>query len=149
MDNIVVKIIFLIAAAALSLGLYAYVSNMSDKSETTMEITGEKLDSMNIALSESDYTKYDGASVRGADVISVVKYTEQMQDQVVITVVTNKSTRNYVWKDETFKEASEYNIRDAYDKSSDGYIPSGKHFTGEVIRDENGTLTNLTFTIND
>ncbi len=94
----------------------------------------------NAELKDREILQYDGATVNGSDVINIVRkymsgYLPGSVAPFHIVVETNVVT---VYEDNS-------GLKDMMNFSHASYInPTGK-FTGEVLRNENGVITSVSF----
>lgn len=146
MSDIMEKILSIGGAVIAILIILGVVLSSVNKGKDFAESANDKLTGMSIALEESDYTRYDGAIVTGSDVISAIKYFDSTDD-VCITVVTSKGTNNYIFTSPDLSTPSNLSVANTRDKSSQYYINPGSKFLGECVRDSDGTITNIIFTV--
>lgn len=103
-----------------------------------------KMDAMSVTVDESDFTKYDGTLVSGADVIAAIKYFQNGMEPICIEVMG----KTYIYTDETLQTPSDENINNASRKGAEGYINPNAKFLGEVSRDAtDNSIRKITFTI--
>lgn len=104
------------------------------------------MDNMTILMDESDYTKYDGAQVKGADVIAAVKYFQD-GEPVCINVQTATGNAIFCYTDESLTTKSEESIANCQRKGSANYINPNAKYIGKVERNEtDNTIWGITFT---
>lgn len=136
-------IIGVVVAALILLGvLLTAVYRSRDFADTA----NDRLADMTIAAEESDYTKYDGAIVSGSDVVSAIKYFDGVAD-VCVTVTTSKGTYNYIYTGSDLQTRSDLSVANTRNKTSTYYINPSSKFLGSVVRDSDGTITNIIFVV--
>lgn len=90
-----------------------------------------------VRIEEQDYTKYDGATVYGTDVVNLMTYVFSVKESgVSITVNDNGSNRSY----ETAED-----IEKAKDAGSVYYIAPAAEYSGAVKRNENDVIVEIVF----
>lgn len=146
MSDIVKEFIFIGGCVIAALMIVAMLFTVTNKGKDFTDSASDKLTAMSVAVEESDYTKYDGAVVTGSDVVSAIKYFDTTDD-VCVTVVTSKGTNNYIFTGPDLSTPSDLSISNTRDKASQYYINPGSKFLGECVRDQDGTITNIIFTV--
>lgn len=146
MSDIVKEFIFIGGCVIAALMLIALLFTVTNKGQDFTNAASDKLTAMSVAVEESDYTKYDGAIVTGSDVVSAIKYFDSTDD-VCITVVTSKGSNNYIFTSPDLTTPSDLSVSNTRDKSSKYYINPSSKFLGECVRDSDGTITNIIFTV--
>lgn len=116
------------------------------RSRDFADTANDKLASMTIAAEESNYTKFDGAIVTGSDVVSAIKYFDGTAD-VCVTVTTSKGTHNYIYTSADLQTKSDLSVANTRNKTSEYYINPSSKFLGSVVRDADGTITNIVFEV--
>lgn len=97
----------------------------------------EELHQYRVSMEEQDYTKYDGVTVYGTDVVNLMKRELREQgDGVWITVV--RANRQVTYKK---REETEW-VRQI---GNGHYIAPTELYTGEVVRNENEVIVELIF----
>jgi len=97
----------------------------------------EEMHSYRVSVEEQDYTKYDGVTVYGNDVVNLMKYVFSVKEaNISITVEENGERRIYEVQ-EDIKKAKE--IGNRY------YISPVAEYTGEVGRNENDVIEEIIF----
>lgn len=140
-DAIIIGVIVFVVV-----GLGAILIRSYRNSTQYADAANEKVANMAIAIEESDYTKYDGAIVSGSDVVSAIKYFDGISD-VCITVTTSKGTNNYIYTGPDLQTKSDLAVANTRDKRSNCYINPSSKFLGSVVRDADGTITNIVFEV--
>lgn len=126
--------------------LASLVFNLLTKATNVADAGGKKMDNMTILMDESDYTKYDGAQVKGADVIAAVKYFQD-GEPVCINVQTATGNAIFCYTDESLTTKSEESIANCQRKGSANYINPNAKYIGKVERNEtDNTIWGITFT---
>ncbi len=146
MSSLVEKVIAIGGVTIGALILLGVLFTSINKGKDFTESANDKLTSMSIAVEESDYTRYDGAIVTGSDVVSAIKYFDSTDD-VCITVTTSKGTNNFIFTGPDLSTPSDISVANTRDKTSQYYINPGSKFLGECVRDSDGTITNIIFTV--
>lgn len=117
--------------------------------KTTADNALAQVDELNIMLDESKYTDYDGRTITGNQVQSVISRFNG--DTIFVKVETKTTTTWYNYSNETLTSKIETSanttlITNCSIKGSENYInPNGK-FKGSIVRDANGTIMGLVFT---
>ncbi len=97
----------------------------------------EELHRYRISIEEQDYTKYDGATVYGNDVVNLMK--KELKDDtgsMCITVETGAYRHTY--------ETSE-DVKMVQELETVHYIVPTDEYLGEVVRNENEVITEIIF----
>lgn len=136
----------IIGVAVAALILVGILLTAVYRSRDFSETANDKLANMTVAAEESDYTKYDGAIVSGSDVVSAIKYFDGVAD-VCVTVTTSKGSYNYIYTGPDLQTRSDLSVANARNKTSEYYINPGSKFLGSVVRDSDGTITNIVFAV--
>ena len=119
--------------------------------KTTADNALEQVNELNVMLDESKYTDYDGRTITGNQVQSVL--SQFNGDTIYIKVVTKTNTAGtmYNYSDTALtiliaSDTNATNIRNASVKGKTNYInPNGK-FLGSIARDANESIVGLIFT---
>lgn len=134
-----------------TLGIAALIFVGLRKTQGFTDKMYNKMDNMSVSMEESDYTKYDGAIVTGADVIAAVKYF-QSGDPLCITVATSGGNVVFGYTDETLQtpvsdDQGAANLANCQRKGSVNYINPSAKYQGKVERNEtDNTIWGITFT---
>lgn len=97
----------------------------------------KELHSYRVSIEEQDYTKYDGVVVYGTDVVNLMKYVFSAKEaDLYITVEENGESRKY---------AEAEDIEKAKSAESVYYITPAAEYTGEVIRNKNDVIVEISF----
>lgn len=122
------------------------VFNLYKKASNIADAGGKKMDNMTILMDESDYTKYDGVQVKGADVIAAVKYFQD-GEPICINVQTATGNAIFCYTDESLTTKSEESIANCQRKGAANYINPNAKYIGKVERNEtDNTIWGITFT---
>lgn len=90
-----------------------------------------------VSIEEQDYTKYDGVTVYGTDVVNLMKYAFSVKGSgICITIEENGEYRTY--------ESAE-DIEKTQDIESRYYIASAAEYTGVVKRNKNDVIVEILF----
>lgn len=95
---------------------------------------------------EQKYTKYDGKTVNGSEVLNALK--EFKDDEICLRVITNKATTDYYYKlksDNALESGGSDDLGPAKEKTENQYINPSAKFEAEVVRDSNDTITGIVF----
>ena len=67
----------------------------------------------------------------------------------MVTVENGRTTRTYIYTDDSFQTRSDLSVTNAQTKNSEYYINPNAKYLGSVTRDEatGGTITELKFTV--
>ncbi len=97
----------------------------------------EELHRYRSTIEEQDYTKYDGATVYGNDVLNFMK-TELVNDAggFYVTVVNTNGSYTYSKKSD---------IKRVQEPGTEYYIPPMEEYVGEVIRNKNSVIEKIIF----
>lgn len=148
------KFLSIAAITTITLLLIGIAYTFYHKTSATVDTAEKKLDSMNIMMEESDYTKFDGAIISGSDVIAAVKYF-QNGDPLCIKVATAGGDVTFGYTDSTLSTpvgtAETSNIlANCQKRGSANYINPTAHYQGKVERNEtDNTIWGITFTYAD
>lgn len=97
----------------------------------------EELHQYRVNIEEQDYTKYDGVTVYGNDVVNLMKRELREQEGGVwITVVREDRQVTYKKREET------EGVKQIGNRH---YIAPAERYTGEVVRNENEVIVELIF----
>ena len=163
------NILFIIAgivAACVIIGFGFYLIN---KGKASGSLAAGQIDKITNSMSESNYTDYDGKTVSGAEVISIVSSIKDDQTGIVVETLSTAKTKYgyltaYDYKadpasgtvtltaDSTGKIAipsgqvsMSKGIQNMQDKSSVEYVNPTGQFKVYLLRDKNGTIAGLAF----
>lgn len=146
MEHPVYTIFAVIIVIFLALGIGSKVIKTFDTGSEFMDKGDKKIATLATALDESDYTKYDGVIVSGADVISFIKSQMSQDAEVCIDVITPKGTTAYLYTDGTLATKSNAKMASTTSKKSSAYINPTASFLGSNTRDASGAITYVSFT---
>lgn len=107
-----------------------------------------KMNETTNALSESDYTTYEGYEASGSEVLNALqKFKNKKVGIYVDTTAAGSGTWYINMVDSTGKlgSASSASLTDTRDVTQEKYINPNGRFMGEVVRDANGVITGLKF----
>ncbi len=135
--EISVKGLILAVVVIIALVLSAIALYMVQKSKSTINDGNTQYSELMSQYSEINATLYDGLYVSGDKVIDVIK-TEGTKLTGGVTVKTLLNTTG-----QTYDAATSYSVTD---KSANDYINPSGTFVGEVTKNANGMVTNITFT---
>ncbi len=97
----------------------------------------DKLYQYRTAVEEQDYTKYDGATVYGNDVINLMKAELTGKKNGVKITVTDEITRNSYEREEDIEKVQEFGT--IY------YIAPTAEYRGSIVRNKNEVIVELVF----
>lgn len=145
-DDTVNKTIFFVIGLVLSLIIigvmvFAVVTgkNFSEKKIAKLSDTINELD-------ESQFTDYDQQIIPGNQVLSLLNTYQN--EKVSVCVKTKRNTTYYNYKigsANALGGKANGNIAQASNKEKDNYIHPNGQFMCEVLRDNNETITGITF----
>ncbi|NLG02977.1 MAG: hypothetical protein GX567_03945 [Clostridia bacterium] len=148
MENATKAILFG-AAIVITLVLVSLGFVLLNKATGSVDQQLSDMDQQQQKIMDQKYTKYDGITVTGAEVLNAL---ESFKDgEIAIKVITIKTTSTYYYSltssgDLATTGAFSADYSKAKDKTDNNYInPSGK-FEGAIIRDKNQTITGIQFT---
>ncbi|WDV46954.1 hypothetical protein PV797_04450 [Clostridiaceae bacterium M8S5] len=115
--------------------------------------TSKKIAEINVQISESEYTMYEGTEISGSEVVNLLNKLKN--EYMGINVITGKD-KSGTWyirnveipnKDKIayIGEESSYRISDTIDETNHRYINPNGRFLGAVYRDNNGSIVALEF----
>ncbi len=144
------KAILLGAGIVITLVLVSLGFLLLNGATGTVDTQLTDMESQKQQILEQKFTKYDGKTVNGSEVVNALQ--EFKDDEICVRVSTlrnNTVTSYYVFLDANSNISNTgspvTNLDNAKDKSNDAYInPSGK-FEAEVLRDENDLITGIAF----
>lgn len=97
----------------------------------------KELHSYRVAIEEQDYTKYDGVTVYGTDVVNLLKYAISVKEtEIFITVEENGVNRLYMTPE---------HVERAQEVGNRYYISPMAEYTGEVKRNKNDVIEEIVF----
>lgn len=112
----------------------------------TSESAMGKIEGMNSEMLESEYTKYEGNNISGTSVLNAIKTFKN--DVICITVNNGNAVTEYIYDSSLSTKITSPTHIDAGDKTQrQYYINPSSTFVGEVIRDNTGGISGITFTI--
>lgn len=132
--------------ACLVLGLIIFIVKTASGG---ISIGAERLGKINVELSESDKTMYDGLPAAGSEVINAINKFKN--DKLGIIVETNKSTTQYIYAlslsgtTATLGSNISSSVKEAQDIKNSAYINPNGQFQGEVLRDANDAIVGIRF----
>jgi hypothetical protein len=139
--EISVKGLILAVVVIIALILSAIALYMVTKSKSTINDGNTQYSELMSSYSEINATLYDGLYVSGDKVIDVIK-SESANLDTGITVKTLMNTSGTTYKGATAYSASTA----AGDRANADYINPSGTFVGEVTKNANGMVTEITFT---
>lgn len=95
-------------------------------------------------LQDSMFTDYEGSTIKGSQVQSLV--SQYKSEPVCVKVKTKTNTTTYNYTDTTLSTKSTVLVTSVTDKSKSNYINPNGDFECTIQRDENGTIKGITFT---
>lgn len=122
--------------------------------QNTALATIGKLDQLNVDMTESQYTMYDGLEVSGSEVVNIIRKFEN--EYIGVKVITKKdpSGKCYI-KNVTVDSTNNVGkigkgkakpVSEAIDETKTNYVNPNGVFKGKLYRDENATIVGLVFT---
>lgn len=132
----------IITCIIISLGFYI----AREASDTASSGTGQ-INELQAEFADTSKTMYENTVVSGSEVINVIrKFSDEMMG---IRVETKKNTSYYIYQfseiDGSLKNASSLDYKSAQVTTNSNYINPTGRFLGTVVRDENGTITGISF----
>lgn len=97
----------------------------------------KELHSYRVAVEEQDYTKYDGVTVYGTDVVNLMKYIVSVKESGICVAVEGRG--------ESLIYETEEDINKAQEIGSVYYIVPTAEYTGEVKRNQNDVIVEIRF----
>lgn len=98
----------------------------------------EELHRYRIAIEEQDYTRYDGATIYGSDVVNLMKKELTDGKNGIYITVENQNGRYTYDKKEDIKRVQE--------EGTVYYIEPASDYIGELIRNQNEVIVEMVFT---
>lgn len=106
-----------------------------------------QISKLNAEFNESDKVMYDGLDVSGSEVVNLIN--KYKKGNIAIKVMTKKSVtyygRSLTNSDTTLGSESNASVKEAQRSTSISYINQNAQFSGEVLRDTNGTIIGISF----
>ncbi len=144
------KAILLGAGIVITLVLVSLGFLLLNGATGTVDTQLSDMESQKLQALEQKFTKYDGKTVNGSEVLNALQ--EFKDDEICIRIDTSSPATpptDYLVKLDTDNSISSSgstgSLSDVKDKSNDFYVnPSGK-FEAEVLRDNNNTITGIEF----
>lgn len=134
----------IVVAVAIILGSAALIG--ANKTTSITDKANKKSDEMSLMIDEYDYSKYDGATVSGSDVIAAIKQFQSADAEICVEVTHTGIC--YVYTDETLTTKSTANIANAQRKGTAEYINPHAKFLGSIERDStDNSIRKLIFDI--
>lgn len=147
MAAILRKVIEIGATVVIVLGLVAILFIGLNKSRDFSDVAFNKMDAMSVMAEEYDYTRYDGTTVSGGDVVSALKYfAGQVNNPICVTVNNGVTTKAYIYTDSSLSTPSTESIGNTSKKRMrDYYISPSTYYEGTVVRDAQGVIVEIDF----
>lgn len=145
-SDIAVKI-FLVVVGVILVGLLvAWSTGVFKDKKNDLSRSTEKINNVIGSLAEFDLLVYEGESIKGDTVIDLIKDVEERELNITITVITNINLEK---KHEGTIYGKDNNFTLEDNKTKENYINPNGLFIGEIQRNENGMVENITFTQKD
>ncbi len=119
--------------------------------QNTALATIGKLDQLNVDMTESQYTMYDGLEVSGSEVVNIIRKFEN--EYIGVKVITKKDTSGKWYINNVNIASKKINeggtkseVSEAIDETKENYVNPNGVFKGKLYRDENATIVGLVFT---
>ena len=145
MDNLVPKILAILAGIILILLLISKVFGLWDTAEQGVDNAVNEIDKLNARLETAAYTDVDGRSdVSGATVLTFI--SEHKNDGTSITVKNGTSTISITAA--LTEQQKNQAISSAKNKNLGTYIKPSSAYTAAVTYNTDGTIQGITFTRN-
>ncbi len=146
MDKAVVTWIILVFAVALTLGGVAAAIKYKNGAEDVSKAADGKMSSFQQEISESDLRMYDGTSISGSEVVSVIGRYEGKNLSVKVTTGKGTYSYNYVLDaNNNITTGTPTGIDKARTITDNAYINPTGTFKGSILRDSNDVITGLAF----
>lgn len=132
----------IITCIIISLGFYI----AREASDTANTGTGQ-INELQAEFANTSKTMYENTVVSGSEVINVIrKFSDEM---IGVRVETKKNISYYIYQfsdtDGSLKNESTLDYKSAQVATNANYINPTGRFLGAVVRDDNGTITGLSF----
>lgn len=151
MNNVPSSAILTIAAIAAVAGVIG-LGFLFMRSRTNANIeAGRKVSNVNNTVENDQYEQYDGAVVKGSDVLAVLDYFQGSDVSIAVNDSSSGTMRQYNMDYNNTTGVSEAlnrtssDYKEVRDTSSSYYIAPDALFSGEVIRDQNGAIRQIIF----
>ena len=137
----------IITCVVVGLGFY-----ISREAKNTSASGASQITSMNSEYQDVAKTMYDGLTISGREVLSVLeKFEGELENGTfLVTVHTGKTqekkSAGIVYGGPDSKEALESAMENARDRSEDAYVNPNANFLGEITYDQNDVINGLVFT---
>lgn len=135
MGSIIRKVIFFAVIIFFSLLLIGVQIGFFNKTQPIIEKSDTKLDTVATQLNNSEFKKYDGTTISGSDVISLINTKASSNLTIKVKTNSNPSGKSY--------NSGSYNLKDIYDVN---YIEEQAQFDSVLVDTSNGTVTGITVT---
>lgn len=134
------KALLIAASTIITCIIVGLAFSMAREAKQIGNYVTEELHTYRVNIEEQDYTKYDGVTVYGTDVVNLMKYAfSAKKAQICIKVTDNDVCRSY--------EKAE-DIAKAQESGNGYYIVPAAEYTGEVKRNQNGVIVEILFNRN-
>ena len=135
--GLVLAVVVIIALVLSAISLY-----MITRSKGTINDGNTQFSELMSEYSEISVTLYDGLHVSGDKVVDVISdCAGTLKDGVSVLTLENAKSDTL----KTYKTASAY-TDEKYSRSDSSYINTSGTFVGAVTKNDNGMVTNITFT---
>ncbi len=132
----------IITCIIVSLGFYI----AREARDTASAGTGQ-INELQAEFTDAAKNIYDGTEVSGSEVLSAIRKFGDESIGILVTTKKNSTYYNYSFDISTGElgDAVKNSYKSAQDATSDKYINPTARFTGNIIKDVNGTITGLVF----
>ena len=139
------KFIVLSVGVIIALIFCSVIMILATKSKSSVDNSMGQYDEIISQHGDIKYSIYDGSSVSGSEVVSLIKGISS-NDEISI-VVTNGYGAAKTYTYENVKATGSTVLSDIADKSkSESYINPNASFMGKITKDKNGVIVAISFT---
>lgn len=148
MDNIW-KFVLIALGGIVTIFIAIKIFDVFSEQSDTIDAVSEQSSEFTTQMTESLYTQYDGVTIKGSEVINVIK--KMKSDVICIKVNNGKQETEYLYNAALTTDLTgdlTDMLKEARNKQNmNKYINPNASFEGEVIRDpDTDTIIGITFT---
>ena len=144
------KILILVGSVIIVCVLCAVGFKMTNEGKSAVNASTNNFNNMTSQYQDIDKAIYDGATVQGSEVVSLIKKTINSEEYVSVLVNTKagaKTYYNYRFKEDTATLVTTDGVKDIKDnKGEEQYINPSAQFSGQVYKDANNIIICIEFT---
>lgn len=141
--------LLIFAATIIVVCLICYMAySVTNTGKASVLAGSDQLYAMNSEFSNSKITVYDGATILGSELVSIIKKSIEQKEYLSIVVRTLESSRtdyNYVYDEITSSLMEGGTKKLESSKAQGAYINRSAKFLGSIRKDENGNVICIWF----